>query len=710
MLERRMKKHFIKLHSTPTRYILSDVLPYELPASISNRGIYKFIEKYKICFRFGEKGIEYVIHSKNDKEIETTLNTIIELLFLLPDTSTRSYKPYTFKTRIRDDKKRTMSVIHPASQIAAMVFMERFKEQVLYQCSISRFSIRTPSRIASVRYFYDYSHGLVSIGANEKISKIEEIGKEYETVRSYFSYIRFSNIYRFYESSMQHRFEKKFNYMAQVDISSCFESIYTHSISWAIYGKEMAKACRAKGSDDMCFPDMFDILIRNSNYAETNGIPIGPEISRIFAEIILQRIDFDLERKLAADNYSVIPADKETGYQICRYVDDYFIFYNNPDDYKRIKRYLSESLAAYNLKLNEAKENKDQKLPSITAISIAKNRIAAFFKELEKQCGWEKDENGIKHFRFPNYSSEEAIIRYKTIIADIEESRLSNFLLTNFEIFMQSIIDKWLKGCKEAIKEQDVLKDKEIAEIFKSSKRMTVFFQNVINALFFILSSEQPVNSFIIVSRILVLILRTLRFSRDLKLTENNTERSIAIPSSEVYREAILKIGQYIKNDKDEAYPKVEQLMLINVAAELEGGFYLDETLLSAILEKGPDYMTIVVIMRYIRNIKRYNKIRIKLIEQATCLLNKKYSSLSTDQTMLAFDMLACPYIETDNKLTILDQYVNLGFFDSSYKAMEKKNKLKIIKFIEENRISFTNWAESSLAYELEFKRAEFVY
>ena len=705
-----MKKHFIKLHSTPTRYILSDVLPYELPASISNRGIYKFIEKYKICFRFGEKGIEYVIHSKNDKEIETTLNTIIELLFLLPDTSTRSYKPYTFKTRIRDDKKRTMSVIHPASQIAAMVFMERFKEQVLYQCSISRFSIRTPSRIASVRYFYDYSHGLVSIGANEKISKIEEIGKEYETVRSYFSYIRFSNIYRFYESSMQHRFEKKFNYMAQVDISSCFESIYTHSISWAIYGKEMAKACRAKGSDDMCFPDMFDILIRNSNYAETNGIPIGPEISRIFAEIILQRIDFDLERKLAADNYSVIPADKETGYQICRYVDDYFIFYNNPDDYKRIKRYLSESLAAYNLKLNEAKENKDQKLPSITAISIAKNRIAAFFKELEKQCGWEKDENGIKHFRFPNYSSEEAIIRYKTIIADIEESRLSNFLLTNFEIFMQSIIDKWLKGCKEAIKEQDVLKDKEIAEIFKSSKRMTVFFQNVINALFFILSSEQPVNSFIIVSRILVLILRTLRFSRDLKLTENNTERSIAIPSSEVYREAILKIGQYIKNDKDEAYPKVEQLMLINVAAELEGGFYLDETLLSAILEKGPDYMTIVVIMRYIRNIKRYNKIRIKLIEQATCLLNKKYSSLSTDQTMLAFDMLACPYIETDNKLTILDQYVNLGFFDSSYKAMEKKNKLKIIKFIEENRISFTNWAESSLAYELEFKRAEFVY
>ena len=705
-----MKKHFIKLHSTPTRYLLSDVLPYELPASISNRGIYKFIEKYKICFRFGDKGVEYVIRSGKDKEVENTINTIIELLFLLPASCTKSYKPYIFKTRIRDDKKRTMSVIHPSSQIAAMVFMERFKEQVLYQCSISHFSIRTPSRIASVRYFYDYSHGLVSIGANEKISRIEEIGKEYETVRSYFSYTKFSNIYRFYESCMHHRFEKKFNYMSQVDISSCFESIYTHSISWAIYGKEMAKAYRAKGSDDMCFPDMFDMLMRNSNYAETNGIPIGPEISRIFAEIILQRIDFDLERKLSADNYSVIPTDKETSYQICRYVDDYFIFYNNPDDYKRIKRYLSECLAAYNLKLNEAKENKDQKLPSITAISIAKNRISTFFKELEKQCGWEKDEKGIKHFRFPNYSSEEAIIKYKTIITGIEESRLSNFLLTNFEIFMQSIIDKWLKGCKEAIKGQDVLEDKEMAELFKSSKRMTVFFQNVINVLFFILSSEQPVNSFIIVSRILVLILRTLRISRDLRSEENNTEQSLAIPSAEVYREIIHKIKQYIKKDKDEDFPKVEQLMLINVAAELEGRFYLDESLLLTIIEKGPDYMTIVVVMRYIRNIKRYNKIHTKLIEQITCLLNKKYSSLSTDQTMLAFDMISCPYIETKDKFAILDQYINLGFFSSICNALEMKDKQEIIKFIEENRISFTNWAESSLAYELEFKRAEFVY
>ena len=34
------------------------------------------------------------------------------------------------------------------------------------------------------------------------------------------------------------------------------------------------------------------------NYNETNGIVIGPEFSRIFAEIILQRVDKEVEKAL----------------------------------------------------------------------------------------------------------------------------------------------------------------------------------------------------------------------------------------------------------------------------------------------------------------------------------------------------------------------------------------------------------------------------
>lgn len=692
-----MKKHFIKLRSTPTRFLLSDVLPYELPASISNRGIYKFIEENKIQFEIKEGEIQVYIPKNDDKDF---LEIITKLIFLSPGTDIT--KPYSFKIHVRNDKERTMSIIHPSSQISAMAFMERFKEQILYQCSISGFSIRKPYKIATVRYYYDYSHGLVSIGVNEKSSRIEEYGKEYETVRSFFIYREFSNIYKFYESRMHHNLEKKFRYMAQADISSCFDSIYTHSISWAVYGKKAAKSCRSNSNKDMCFPDMFDTLIRNSNYAETNGIPIGPELSRLFAEIILQRIDYNLQEKLAPHKIK---------YQICRYVDDYFIFYNNTDDYKKIKKHLIECLAEYNLKLNESKETINQKLPLISNISTAKYRITDFFEDLNNLCGWKEDENGIKHFRLPRYTAEEAIIKYKTISAEIDEALISNYLLTRFEIFIQSITDNWIKGCKKSIKENYNLSEIEINEILKSRKKMARFFQNVIMFSFFVLSSDMPVNSFIIVSRIIMLILKTVRISRNLKLnTKENQENLLLIPSSEVYREIVLKIQQYIESCNHENTSSVEKLMLINVAAELEGKLYLKkDTLLSIIKANKDDYMTIVVVMRYIRNLKKYNDIRSQLIDQAKEILNQKFSSISADQTMITFDMLACPYINNNEKLAILDLYTSLFTEKSQIKNLLDKKK-KIIELIGACGISFTNWTESSLAYELEFKRAEFVY
>jgi hypothetical protein len=48
---------------------------------------------------------------------------------------------------------------------------------------------------------------------------------------------------------------------------------------------------------------------------------IGPEFSRIFAEIILQKIDITIEKKLKENNYFL-----KVDYEMYRYVDDYFLF------------------------------------------------------------------------------------------------------------------------------------------------------------------------------------------------------------------------------------------------------------------------------------------------------------------------------------------------------------------------------------------------
>ena len=56
------------------------------------------------------------------------------------------------------------------------------------------------------------------------------------------------------------------------------------------------------------------------NYNETNGIIVGPEISRIFAEIILQRIDVNVVNRLKQSPY-LLTLGRD--YEVRRYIDDH---------------------------------------------------------------------------------------------------------------------------------------------------------------------------------------------------------------------------------------------------------------------------------------------------------------------------------------------------------------------------------------------------
>lgn len=102
-----------------------------------------------------------------------------------------------------------------------------------------------------------------------------------------------------------HRAKKSYieataDWLVETDISRFYPSLYTHSIPWAAYGKERVKQelDLYKGS----FADRLDALIRSCNRNQTIGIPIGPETSRIVAEIISSRIDLEFERVVAHDD------------------------------------------------------------------------------------------------------------------------------------------------------------------------------------------------------------------------------------------------------------------------------------------------------------------------------------------------------------------------------------------------------------------------
>ena len=67
--------------------------------------------------------------------------------------------------------------------------------------------------------------------------------------------------------------------------------------------------------------------MQGMNYQETNGIIIGPEFSRLFAEVILQYVDQRVEQELLLKHEYRHKVD----YECYRYVDDYFFFYNNEE-------------------------------------------------------------------------------------------------------------------------------------------------------------------------------------------------------------------------------------------------------------------------------------------------------------------------------------------------------------------------------------------
>jgi len=73
-------------------------------------------------------------------------------------------------------------------------------------------------------------------------------------------------------------------YLVKADIANCFLSIYTHALSWALVGKDIAKQNQKDSSQ---WYNKLDLCTRNIHNGETHGLIIGPHASNLLSEIIL---------------------------------------------------------------------------------------------------------------------------------------------------------------------------------------------------------------------------------------------------------------------------------------------------------------------------------------------------------------------------------------------------------------------------------------
>jgi len=133
-------------------------------------------------------------------------------------------------------------------------------------------------------------------------------------------------------------------YALQTDISQFYQSIYTHSIPWAVHGKELAKKRR---NDYSLFGNQLDKLVRSGQDGQTMGIPIGPDTSLIISELILCTLDLELEKRISSScSYT---------YRGFRYSDDYEFVFLTRSEAETALSHLQKVLSDFELTLNPDK-------------------------------------------------------------------------------------------------------------------------------------------------------------------------------------------------------------------------------------------------------------------------------------------------------------------------------------------------------------------
>ena len=125
----------------------------------------------------------------------------------------------------------------------------------------------------------------------------------------------------------------------KMDISNFFDSVYTHSVSWAIHTKEVAKA---RKDDKNALGNKIDNALQGLNDRQTHGILVGNAVSRLVSEIILCDIDKEITARFPKVN-------------VCRFVDDYSFYISDKESTNAIISFVRNQLLKYDLVLNESK-------------------------------------------------------------------------------------------------------------------------------------------------------------------------------------------------------------------------------------------------------------------------------------------------------------------------------------------------------------------
>jgi hypothetical protein len=736
MIRKRKK---IRLKYKKERILLCDVLPYELPVIFSNRYFYRFLVSNGIELKEdknkGQEQVELWWKNNISKDALSVLNFMFgmciskDLTTLTANHETFAIKdlvsiPFLYKIQHKPHKLRRLALIHPVNQIEMVSFYEKYKGLILYYCGQDRYSLRHPEKVACFFYYKDKLHHTL---LGKKMDKLELFFNEYENLRTYFSYKEYSNIYKFYEDYRYQNAEKRFAHLHKFDIQSCFDSIYTHTIAWAVCGGKDEYKKNYKGS--FSFGDYWDSVMQRMNYNETNGIVIGPEFSRIFAEVILQYVDKCVDKSLQDAGYKW-----KEHYECYRYVDDVFFYYNDNKVLDLAMRTFEDLLNEYKLSISKEK-SVDLERPFITPISMAKIKIDALLSEtikmhtsnefvpLEEMDDQEEELNEItdqiikKAIDSKDYihiSSKEFNRVFKSLIVEnnVSSKDIMNYTLAVIATKLERLLKKYDKIfyvlCK-AIDEGKYIDDC-IRKKYQMEKMLLRYFIGLLDIVFFLYSSSKRVNTTLKMMNILNNIIIYLGKNYEKKDKKYIKRFSSAI-RDEVFKKIQNEIGIVFKTTLFDHDVQIETLYFLITLKSMPKQYGVDAELLRKYFSDGNgknfdmsklNMLSIIILLYYYGNIKEFEGNKIVLLRG----INNKYQNMdhsnlkkNTEFMILTLDLLACPYLTHNDRKEIC-----------KYMDIDKISQIRIERYFSKRKFMFTKWSGIDLTKELGAKVSQEVY
>lgn len=665
------------------RVAVSDILPYERPLFFTNRFFVRFLKHYGIVCRDGR-----LVATKNQCE---GLDEVLSILGGHKNIHRPAFQYYIAKSSV--ELGRLLSLVHPYHQVAMIEFYDRYKSIIIDFCQRSHYSIRFPYKVAVAQEKPKGYPKFLSDGVRDTHSE--------DSIKHFFAYKYYDNINDFYDDYRFLRAEQKFALMEKTDLEHCFDTIKPASLSEAMFGCPMNEANGTMPYFFYCLNQSYENKPENGSCGD--GIVIGPEFSRIYAEIIMQSVDVECERLLNKEGV-VLNRD----YVFYRYVDDGFLFCNSVEVKNIFNEIYRGCLSKYGLKQCNKENGKYQFLDkrpfsgNVTAGKLSLIRLIdeKFENRLDTFKGYRKIQDG--HYDTPT------VLDYKSFVQSVR-AIMQTYRL-EFKDVMSFILGLMKKRLFVLLEDfNDLYKQYSQAEFMSEindqgleikqryEKDFANYLDNLVEVLFDFYSCDSRMSTSI---KIVGIIANLQLFVRG-KFQFSDGDWSAKFGKSfiddfdEVLSDCIKKLfvsfgTNHICYMETLNFLELQKCMSTAVQIHPRHVIAFSET-----IGENLNFFSAFQLLHFIKNDMRYRQLKEKLIGWIMSKISPlaKQSNISdTESVITFFESLCCPWIDDDIKRKCLLD---------NFKQLNSKEKESILHFASCQKDLFVKWRDYNILEEM---------